>query len=160
MVENCYLMRKNEERCYLRYLFTVDGAEKIVSVELIPTIGLEHRVYERCEEGDSLKYWTKTHIIKPILPQRKGEDFRAYIERIGTKEKPKEGELFQDYLKRMDRNNWRESEPTLVDRLGVNDPIVRDAFNEGTTAEDLFISYKLVQERRGDERTFSKGDLN
>lgn len=37
----------------------------------------------------------------------------------------------------------KETEPTLVDRLRVADPIIRDAFNPGTTAGDLFIQYRL-----------------
>ncbi len=125
-IERKYLMRKDEERCDMRYLFLVDDAERITSVELIPSIGIEHKIYERGEDG-SLMYQTKTHLIRPSPARMKGEDFRDYIKRRGRVV-----------------DNWSVSAPNLVDRLGIGDSIVRDAFNEKTKAGDLFMMYKLV----------------
>jgi len=131
-----YQMRKDEERCYLRYLFDVDDAERITRVELIPTIGTEHPVYEKVDDRRHLKTWNKIHVIEP-LPQFKGagekEKERKLLEYFGSEENKK-------------RSHWEESKPSLVDRLGVSDPIIRDAFNDGITASQLFMHYKLVSD--------------
>lgn len=131
-----YLMRKDEERCYLRYLFEVDSTEGITRVELIPTIGNEHLVYERADNERRLKTFNKIYIIEP-LPEFQGS------------EEEKERKLFE-YSRseeNKERSHWKESKPTLVDRLEVSDPIVRDAFNVGVTASRLFMHYRLVSDR-------------
>ena len=131
-----YLMRKNEERCYSRYLFDVDDAGKITRVELIPTIGTEHPVYEKADDGRHLKTWNKIHVIEP-LPQFRGvneeENERKLLEYLGSEENK-------------ERSHWEESKPSLVDRLGVSDSIIRDAFNDGITPNQLFMHYKLVSD--------------
>lgn len=130
-----YLMRA-EERRYLLYLFEVDSAERVTRVELIPTIGTEHPVYEKADNGRHLRTWNRIHVMEP-LPEFQGateeEKNKKRMEYLGSKEDK-------------NRDRWEKSEPTLVDRLGVSDPIVRDAFNEGTTAGQLFMHYKLVSD--------------
>ena len=107
-----YLMRKDEERRGILYSFKVNDQEQVTTLELIPTIGRGHSMYERTEDSRNLKTWKKTRILD---------------------EKDKE-----------DGKDWHETEPTLVDRLRVADPIVRDAFNPGTTAGNLFMQYGLI----------------
>ena len=127
-------MRKDEERCYLRYLFEVDSVERITRIELIPTIGTEHPVYEKADDGRCLKTWNRIHVIEP-LPKFQGvdEEEKKLLEYLGSKENK-------------ERSRWEESEQTLVDRLEVSDSIIRDAFNVGVTASQLFMHYRLVSD--------------
>lgn len=172
-------MRKDEERCYLRYLFEVDGEEEVIRVELIPTIGNERLVYARTDCPGTLRRYTKIEAVKSS-PEEWPEDLTIEEEREyedglynvlslqSTQGKIPDSvvlreETLPDSIKDKQRK-WSQfitsfgkrsggselppllSELTLIDRLEVSDPIVRDAFDLGTTAEQLFMHYKLVKD--------------
>lgn len=130
MGDKSYLMRKSEERCYQRYLFTVDSLGRVSRVELIPNIG-EHSVYERGNK--ELKEWNRTHVVEPA-PKFSGT----------PEERDRKLMNFLASDENRERGHWKTSEPILMDRLSVKDPIVRDAFGEGVNADQLFMNYRLV----------------
>ncbi len=139
MEEKSYLMRVNSERCDQRYLFKVDDAERITRIEIMPTIGNERDIYERA--GGFLKHWTITQVagVKELPEQFRDMDPGSpreteYLKYLGSEE----------CRKNIKPGRREESQPTLVNRLNVSDPIVRDAFNNGTTVGDLFQQYQLV----------------
>ncbi len=147
-----YLMREDKERCELRYLFGVDDAERITRVELILVFGSggrrEHSVYERAEDSNSLQKWTKTHIpkINQLSEKLRGMEPGSDLET----------EYLNWVVSEEGRNNENrrasrveESEKTLVERLRVSNPIVRDAFNGEMTINQLFREYHLIPSGSG-----------
>ena len=132
-------MTKPGRRVDVRYSFDVDSQEMVVRVEVMPNIGKVHPVYERTQNSQLIRTYDFVHNIRPIntitLPADCENTDPEMLDYLASDEN------FQ-------RSNWDKSGIQLVDRLTIQDPIVRDAFNPKTTAGDLFQHYKMVQEAR------------
>lgn len=147
-----YLMREPGERCYMRYAVEVNKEGEIVKLTLLPNIGTR-RAYERIE-SNSRELYTYTvrnnpeYIPPGCVPVR---ELLEFIKNEPSEENKLRGQARyeareEEIRKQQELNPQPEclySEKTLVDKLRVSSPIVRDAFCQGMTAEKLFAEYKL-----------------
>jgi len=129
-----YLMIRPNERGII-YSFRVDGNGEIRNVTLFPIIGKEHTTYDKTGNPTILKMEKRQRVFKP-LPKR----FRQYaLEGI-------EEEHFDEITEFLNNDSEPESRTVdsgLVKKLDIANPVVRDAFCEGMTAEKLFMHYRL-----------------